>query len=376
MIISLARALMSKQITAKTLVESGLQGMVEDYVYIISNRHVLYPTTTVTDAQVYEMGKHLSGTVVDIALALTGAGAGALAGKVAKMLEKTGGVGKKLVKAFKSGKVDDVLDSAADEGAILAKEAADVPDVSMGICFTGETLVKTDDGHKQIRDIKVGDKVYSEDVETGEKGYKTVKQIFINDASELLHISVKDTEIKTTFPHPFYVVGKGWVEAKDLKVGDILKLANGETTEVKALKVEELDTPMKVYNFEVEDWHTYYVSGYDVLVHNTGSNPCAQETGKVIKTAKGVLKDAMLPTEGKIRFIPPEKWTPSQPLPKQNGGFVDKFGNVWTKGPSRTPGQAFEWDVQLSKTGKSQLGWASRDGSHLNVSLDGKITHK
>jgi RHS repeat-associated protein len=125
MIISLARALMSKQITAKTLVESGLQGMVEDYVYIISNRHVLYPTTTVTDAQVYEMGKHLSGTVVDIALALTGAGAGALAGKVAKMLEKTGGVGKKLVKAFKSGKVDDVLDNVADEGALLAKEAAD-----------------------------------------------------------------------------------------------------------------------------------------------------------------------------------------------------------------------------------------------------------
>lgn len=23
-----------------------------------------------------------------------------------------------------------------------------------------------------------------------------------------------------------------------------------------------------------------------------------------------------------------------------------------------------------------QLGWASRDGKHINVSLDGKITHK
>ncbi|WP_352230889.1 polymorphic toxin type 17 domain-containing protein [Pelosinus sp. IPA-1] len=33
------------------------------------------------------------------------------------------------------------------------------------------------------------------------------------------------------------------------------------------------------------------------------------------------------------------------------------------------------WDVQLSNTGKNQLGWATRDGSH-NVSLDGNITHK
>ena len=39
-------------------------------------------------------------------------------------------------------------------------------------------------------------------------------------------------------------------------------------------------------------------------------------------------------------------------------------------------GQAFEWDVQLSRTARDQFGWATRDGSHANVSLDGKITHK
>lgn len=63
-------------------------------------------------------------------------------------------------------------------------------------------------------------------------------------------------------------------------------------------------------------------------------------------------------------------------MPKQQGGYLDKFGNIWTKGPSRTNGQPFEWDVQLSNTGKAQLGWATRDNSHLNVSLDGKFTHK
>lgn len=93
-------------------------------------------------------------------------------------------------------------------------------------------------------------------------------------------------------------------------------------------------------------------------------------------SSKKALKDANLPTTGKIRYVPPKNWTPTQPLPKKNGGYIDKFDNIWTKGPSRTKGQSFEWDVQLSKTGKQQLGQFSRDGSHLNVSLDGKITHK
>ncbi len=92
---------------------------------------------------------------------------------------------------------------------------------------------------------------------------------------------------------------------------------------------------------------------------------------------KGRIKHVELPTQGKIRYVPPESYNPSSPLPRgPNNGYIDKFGNEWTKGPSRTQGQAFEWDVQLSKQGRSQLGWATRDGSHLNVSLDGKITHK
>ncbi|HID4045666.1 TPA: polymorphic toxin type 17 domain-containing protein [Pluralibacter gergoviae] len=94
-------------------------------------------------------------------------------------------------------------------------------------------------------------------------------------------------------------------------------------------------------------------------------------------STKGRIKYVDLPTQGKIRFVPDSNYSPSNPLPRgPNNGYIDKFGNEWVKGPSRTAGQAFEWDVQLSSTGKAQLGWATRDGSHLNVSLDGRITHK
>ncbi|WP_243207486.1 MULTISPECIES: hemagglutinin repeat-containing protein [unclassified Pantoea] len=119
----------------------------------------------------------------------------------------------------------------------------------------------------------------------------------------------------------------------------------------------------------------------------TGKNPAYIEeppfnpsgTGGAAQpwSTKGRINYVQLPNEGKIRYIPPEGYSASQPLPRgPNKGYIDNFGNEWVKGPSRTAGQAFEWDVQLSRTGKAQLGWATRDGSHLNISLDGKVTHK
>ncbi|WP_253306878.1 polymorphic toxin type 17 domain-containing protein [unidentified bacterial endosymbiont] len=96
-----------------------------------------------------------------------------------------------------------------------------------------------------------------------------------------------------------------------------------------------------------------------------------------IWSVKGRIKEAQLPTKGKIRFVPREGYAPNESLRRSvNKGYIDRFGNEWTKGPSRTAGQPFEWDVIFSDRGQKQLGWASRDGKHINVSLDGKITHR
>jgi hypothetical protein len=61
----------------------------------------------------------------------------------------------------------------------------------------------------------------------------------------------------------------GWVAAGDMGVGDKVYLYSGEGREINELKFEYLDSPIKVYNFEVEDWHTYFVSEQDVFVHNS-----------------------------------------------------------------------------------------------------------
>ena len=93
-------------------------------------------------------------------------------------------------------------------------------------------------------------------------------------------------------------------------------------------------------------------------------------------TTSARINAAQLPTSGRVRYIPPKGYSPGTPLPRgPNNGYIDRFGNEWVKGPSRTPGQPFEWDVQLGRGATDGIRWASPDGKHLNVSLDGEVTH-
>ena len=141
-------------------------------------------------------------------------------------------------------------------------------DVATSQCFVAGTLVLTSEGNKPIEEIKSGDLVYSTDPETGESEYKEVVQTFENETEELVHISVAGEEIVTTPKHPFYTPHKGWTSAIDLRAGDILVLSNGEYVIVEKVQHEILESPIKVYNFEVQEFHTYYVGENPVLVHN------------------------------------------------------------------------------------------------------------
>jgi intein/homing endonuclease len=72
--------------------------------------------------------------------------------------------------------------------------------------------------------------------------------------------------ISTTEEHPFWVPDKGWVEAGDLQVGDLLTTEDGIIIDIDG--IEQREGEFEVYNFEVEDFHTYFVSELEVLVHN------------------------------------------------------------------------------------------------------------
>ncbi len=87
----------------------------------------------------------------------------------------------------------------------------------------------------------------------------------------LVHVTTESgTVINTTESHPFYVENKGWVAAINLENGDILHTKEGQIEIVTDVVVKKQEKPVKVYNLTIEDYHTYYVSEYSVLVHNDG----------------------------------------------------------------------------------------------------------
>lgn len=66
----------------------------------------------------------------------------------------------------------------------------------------------------------------------------------------------------------FYVQGRDFIEAGSLLVGDKLISINGRDLIVEDYNIELTEEPVSVYNFQVENFHTYHV-GIDVIfVHN------------------------------------------------------------------------------------------------------------
>ena len=124
------------------------------------------------------------------------------------------------------------------------------------------------------------------DEETGEQAYKLVTRLFRNTTEAWYHVRVDGEEIVCTGGHPFYILNaevsrksvlyegiktdkKGkWITTKELKVSDQVLLSDGSCAIIETIEVENLSAPETTYNFEIADFHTYYVSNSKVLVHN------------------------------------------------------------------------------------------------------------
>ena len=135
----------------------------------------------------------------------------------------------------------------------------------------------------------MGDYVWSEDTETGEQSLKKVLNVIVSETDVVVHVATEENEITTTQNHPFYVEGKGWTSASELEEGDVLHTKEGVTTVLQSVEIEQLDEAVKVYNLEVENGHTYYVTGERVLVHNDCGNKgeSGSDTGYVEIEGRG-----------------------------------------------------------------------------------------
>jgi hypothetical protein len=166
------------------------------------------------------------------------------------------------------------VEEALTRACIIANHLLDM-------CFVAGTPIQVDGGWKPIEAIAVGDSVYSSNPIDGTSGYKRVLNVVVTHPSTLYHITYRGTETECelvcTGPHPFWVSNKScFIPADRLSVGDHLLIADGASAVVSGITVEDAaeGTAFTTYNFEVEEFHTYYAGEVPVLVHNKSPRPC------------------------------------------------------------------------------------------------------
>ena len=278
-------------------------------------------------------------------------------------------------------------DAISPEGAAFASAAGasagagrlldDLIDMGRAACsFTGDTKVLMADGTlKPIRDVEVGDMVRAADPVTNESSTRRVTAVFVHK-DDLLDLVMDDgARISTTGDHRFWSINHSdWRRADQFGANDSLLSADSRPAGVAYVDVAAIRNEM-AFNLTVDSIHTYFVAVGAVfaLVHNR----CGDEWTIGSRMRAAGQGDLGLPGQGRIRYVPPVGYNPASPLPRgPQHGYIDRFGNEWVMGPSRTEGHSFEWDVQLSRAGRAQLSWLSGDGNHVNVSPLGEVTHK
>jgi len=120
-------------------------------------------------------------------------------------------------------------------------------------------------------------------IETGEVGARTVTQVFRRQSDHLRLLDLRSSDgteqrIETTDEHPFWAVGRGWVEAGELAVGEKLEQSAENWATVVSTTRRDEPAGIPVYNIEVDGVHTYYVAAHGtrappVLVHNCNPRP-------------------------------------------------------------------------------------------------------
>jgi len=87
----------------------------------------------------------------------------------------------------------------------------------ISLCLTGDSIVKTDRGDKQLLDINVGDMVLSYNIETGKSEYKPVLNFYDQGIKEVYKLELDDgRELTGTADHKILVNRRGIVEYVNL----------------------------------------------------------------------------------------------------------------------------------------------------------------
>ena len=173
-------------------------------------------------------------------------------------------------------KAETVLDATPNVGTRNRTDSdsgSSVTDCRVNSFDPGTEVLMADGSHERIEDVELGDQVWAVDPESGVSGPRPVTALIEGyGTKQLVDVTVDGYTVVATDEHPFWVVdgdSGAWVDAEDLKAGDVLLTPDGVTrVDDVGLRLEQDHT---VHNLTVADLHTFHVAfgNHDVLTHNT-----------------------------------------------------------------------------------------------------------
>ena len=163
------------------------------------------------------------------------------------------------------------------------KEAGVLKAIILEHCFAAGTPILTPGGEKFIEDFEIGDEILTrpEDSPDAPLRASTVEKVF-RLSGPTLELRVGGRTVTTTEKHPFYVLGKGWTWAAELRRGDMLLGDSGPGTAVESIALTGRHESL--YNLRVAFDRTYFVGsrgwGFSLWVHNSYSVVSSATAGK------------------------------------------------------------------------------------------------
>ena len=175
-------------------------------------------------------------------------------------------------------------------------------------CFVAGTSIVIDHNiFRPIESICVGDYVLSYNEKDGSVSRQKVIDTFSKQVYQTIGLTINGEYIETTFNHPFYSpIYNCWVEAGVLKVGDYVVDSNGKYQVVQNTEINNYDNAVTVYNFTVENNHTYYVGEKEILVHNECTT-LQSKRNKAVTEAWKKEKQAVLDGTSKYNWTSAQK---------------------------------------------------------------------
>ncbi|MDR2637500.1 MAG: HINT domain-containing protein, partial [Zoogloeaceae bacterium] len=148
------------------------------------------------------------------------------------------------------------------------------------------TLVHTKAGLKPIEEIQVGDWVltYPDSMDPPhfdsldhERLYRQVTKTFVHEDQAFSTVQVFDITnsivetLRVTANHPVWERSRGWTPISHLGAGNGLK--NTDFRDLLVGTIQHGAGKARVYNLEVDWFHTYFVGELGIWAHNKGVIP-------------------------------------------------------------------------------------------------------